>query len=382
VQTLTLVTLAVGYHQTVLHPVTTWNEKAYEKFLRDLIEGLFLLRGAANPIIRVQTANGYALSGSSVTVTLTTAPINGNILVLTYTYGGSAMAAISGITQAGVTWNSTYTAQCSYSPSLSQIWLATANTSASTSITVVLSAAVGTNGEAAIVNVCEYSGLTQTVDKTVYNSNEYGTPTSTGSFTTLNANDLLVGSISLFCQNGSTAGQSAPTNSFTLIDGANHNTTGQAHAVSNAYLENIVSATGSYSTGTTFSSSANAPYWTCCLIALEAAMISYLTVNDSGRGTEALSPVNQPQLNDSATGTELPGSGFSLTISETGAFTENDVRMTGVLPYYSLAALEVGQATEVITTVTATTVSASDSGVGTDVPSVTITVEIDEYWGQ
>ena len=63
--------------------------------------------------------------------------------------------------------------------------------------------------------------------------------------TTTQAKELWIGGITV----EASASQTTPTNGFTLLDGA---TTGVSTSV--AYLENIVSTTGTASSGTTISS--------------------------------------------------------------------------------------------------------------------------------
>lgn len=115
---------ATGYQQTILHPVTEWNERAYERFLWQCILGLFLLQGAAtvtdtigdttyNGASSVNAFNGSAItpsaSGTLQSIGLNVKTAAGNLQVGIYnTYSGgvfNGLLAHSGSVAAVTGWN-------------------------------------------------------------------------------------------------------------------------------------------------------------------------------------------------------------------------------------------------------------------------------------
>ena len=194
-------------------------------------------------ITRVQgNTRGVYASGSSFTVTQSSTPTSGNLNVLTITarVGSGVPATVKSISQTGVVWSKVTNAGSGAIDV--EIWAGVVGSGASASITVTLTGIVGT----AVANVCEYSGLTTSsyLDVT---ASTFGSSTAsdTGTTaTTTQANELWVGSTG-----DVTATQSTPTNGFTLLDGTATGST------SNAFLEKIVSSTGTANSGTTLSSS-------------------------------------------------------------------------------------------------------------------------------
>ena len=276
---------AVGYQQTCLHPVTAWNEHAYERFLWQCILGLFLLQGATSTFgitskgstsypattdneatpVRVQgNATGSWSSGSTFTITLGATPTNGNTLIAVISTWAftSGKYGVSSISQTGVTWTGSGNGKQAYKIGASsynevEIWLGTVGSGASTTITVTLLDTGGSDLYAALGDVCEYSGLASAstvLDKTATNENTSTTTGDTGTTaTTTQANELFIGGILGVITSASSATQSSPTNSFSLLDGNTHTSGDQTWSL--GYLEKIVSATGTANSSVTFANS-------------------------------------------------------------------------------------------------------------------------------
>lgn len=191
---------------------------------------------------------------SPISVTMASAPIQGNVLIATVTgYTQGSGIGIIAITQVGVTWSKAI----SWYPTNNngaEIWRGIVGAGASASISVDIG--VPTYGD--IVNICEWSGLATVnpVDQTA--KNDDGTvpssPSDTGTTpTTTQDNELWIGCIAAVL--GGTD-QSAPTNGFTLLDGC-------GASLSNGYLYKIVTSTGTANSGTTTSGPAS--YWVGCV---------------------------------------------------------------------------------------------------------------------
>lgn len=191
-------------------------------------------------ISRIQYKRGTDVD-TTVSLTLDSTPTNGNLLVAVIgTTKKNSSATVDSINQTGVTW----TQQEANSDNISiyynnvEIWVGVVTSGASKDIVVNLSDTVPRGG---VVNVCEYSGLLTSgfLDKTASNEG-ISNASDTGTTATTSQNDeLWVGGIDVL-----NATQSSPTNGFTLLDGAKYGTT------SVAYLEKIVSSTGTANSGT------------------------------------------------------------------------------------------------------------------------------------
>jgi hypothetical protein len=169
-------------------------------------------------ILRVQgNARGTTSdSSSSLSVTMASAPTNGNLLILCI---GLNDGSVTSIIQTGVNW-STGGAGLQQSENASgaytaEIYAGIVGSGASTSITINVSPS-----SYAVADVCEYSGLALSgfLDKTATSYTAgYTTTTHTGTTaTTTQANELWIG---VTVEYGA---QSAPTNGFTLLDGASY----------------------------------------------------------------------------------------------------------------------------------------------------------------
>ena len=226
---------------------------------------------AAGGITRVQgNARGTYSTGSSISVTMTSAPASGNVEVATISTCNSGSArTVSSISQTGVTWSKQVSSSGSDGSGYddSEIWLGIVGSGASTSVTVNLSGSPSYGGAA---DICEYSGVATSgsLDLTSTASGS-STSTSTGTTATTTApNELWIGSIVASGNTGRT--QSSPTNSFTLLDGA------VVSYMSEAYLEKIVTSTATANSGTTCSGSVNG--WFGCIATFKARVTEQVTI--------------------------------------------------------------------------------------------------------
>lgn len=201
-------------------------------------------------------------AANHIDLTLANTPTNGNLLVATI---GIMMASdtaptVTSITETNVTWTVQKAEPNGAFGQINQeIWVGVVGASPSASLTVNFS---GT-ADAAVVDVCEYSGLLTVgfLDKTASanDGGAAGTSTLTGTTAvTSQADELWVGGVVTRYQS-----QSTPKNAFTLLDGALDVT----ENVAEAYLEKIVSATAAASSGTTAS---GASFYGGCIITLKA----------------------------------------------------------------------------------------------------------------
>jgi predicted esterase len=202
-------------------------------------------------ITRVQGNTKGTSTSNTISVTMSSTPTSGNVLIATIAIYDKTVSSIS---QTGVSWTKQISSQYSSSYLVSEIWLGVIGSGASKSITITLS-----GNSYSCADVCEYSGIATSnfLDKTA-TAKGTTTATNTGTTaTTTQADELLIG-----CIMAASVAQSSPTNSFTLLDGAS---TGY---LSNAYLERIVSSTGAYSSGTT---ATNNDGWSSCIATFKAA---------------------------------------------------------------------------------------------------------------
>jgi len=228
-----------------------------------------------DPITRVQGNARGVSSGSSIAVTMSSTPINGNVLIAVIgTDHYTAFTTVSSITQTGVNWSTDGAGRQvskSYNDGSSdlttlEIWLGIVGAGASTSITVTLSA---TPSRIAAANICEYSGVLTTttlLDKTASNSGlgeSNGRVATTGTTAaTSQAVEVWIGGIVAYA-----AGTLiTPLNGFTLLDGAE---TAGASNLFLAYFEKIVSSTGTASTGCTIQQ--NNYGWSAAIATFKAA---------------------------------------------------------------------------------------------------------------
>ncbi len=242
------------------------------------LEGLAPLVSAQSGITRVQYDRGTATSGTTVTTTMGSTPVSGNLLIAAISadpyYSTESVASVS---ETGAAWSKVVGYDGGSGGTLVEIWKGNVSSGASTTITTTFGYALS----AAVVNVCEYSGLSGIVDQ---NNSAVGTgsPSSTGTITTTQASELIIGAITVF---PGTYNQTTPQNGFILLDGSIVNLGNQ---VTGAYLENIVSSTGTYSTGTSAVSISN---YDGCIASFEAgASVSTSIITASSDSESVISP--------------------------------------------------------------------------------------------
>ncbi len=217
-----------------------------------------------DPTVKVQGNCRGTLSGSTVSVTMSATPTDGNVEIATISTYYSSAIDVSSITQTGVTWShvaDTYQVNNVYLFVTIEIWKGLVGSGASTSVTVNF----GITPSCAVANICEFSGLNGVVDKTATNTGTGLNPSTGTTATTIMANELCVGGTVGFSYT-----QSSPTNSFTGYDGAL-----VGGCFSQEYLYRIVSSTGAYSSGTTMSGS---DAWAGCIATFETQEY-HITVN-------------------------------------------------------------------------------------------------------
>ena len=201
------------------------------------------------------------MSASSASVKFNSAQTAGNLNVVAVGWGSNTSGLVSSVTD---TKGNTYmlavgpiTAAVAGSGSIYYAKNIVAAAAGTNTITVAFSPAVGVPD----VRIAEYSGLSTTspVD-VVAASSGTGTLSSSGSVTTTNANDLLLGS------NNTTTGSSGPGTGFTqrIITGFN----------GNILEDEIVSTTGSYAATAPLSPSGS---WIMQLVAFKAAASGNIT---------------------------------------------------------------------------------------------------------
>ena len=215
-------------------------------------------------IVRVQgNARGVNQVSNIISVTMSSTPINGNVLVAVIgTYSTADYRTVSSITQANVVWTQQVvkSSEADTYYQRIEIWFGVAAASASVDVSVNLN---NYANRWAIADICEYSGVLTAsfLDKTASNSGvSLNTDTGTTGATT-QADELWIGGTLAV---GSTSTQATPTNGFTLLDGA---ATSQD---SLAFLEKIVSGTGTANSGTTISGVTNRA-WTGVIATFKAA---------------------------------------------------------------------------------------------------------------
>jgi len=224
---------------------------------------------------------GTATTGNSVSVTSLATPGNNNLLIAVIGVVAVPAITVSSITQSGVNWSTlgagkqvSKTADSNYVDCEIWVGIVEASGTPGTAITVNFS---GTINYGAVVDVCEYSGLKTSgfLDKT-NTANGSSTSTATGATGTLSqASELIIGALCNY--KGS---QSTPTNGFALLDGAQVNSD-----LSVAYLELIVSATTTQSSGTTAASTID---YAGCIASFEApASITNINLIDNCYGSDA-----------------------------------------------------------------------------------------------
>jgi hypothetical protein len=268
--------------------------------------------GCAQAITAGQTAQGgltIPSTATNFTVTLTSAPTSGDLLIAGIGVNDPDLNTVSNISQSGVTW----TRQISYGQSGidSEIWAGVVGSSASTTATIILTdinSDNDSNCQYAFATIREYSGLLTSgfLDQTATNSGASSSSTDTGTtLTTSQANETWIGAIAT---NNYT--QTNPTNNFIQIGTQQNNIVNGSFV----YLQNIVNATGKANAGTTLTSNAA---WSGCIATFFAAApvatptpIPTSTPTAAPTPTPTVAPTPTPTL--SPTPTPTPAStGFN-----------------------------------------------------------------------
>jgi hypothetical protein len=214
----------------------------------------------ANPsIIRVQGNSSGTSTTSTISVTLVSTPISGNVLVAVVGFFCSASRSVSSISETGVSWTGQIRKEYNLYGVYAEIeiWFGVVSAGASTSITVTLTGAATYGGTA---DVCEYSGVETTnfLDKTASAQGNNKYPKTGTTATTTQADELWIGGTVLYSY-----AQTTPTNDFALLDGALY------QYESTAYLEKIVSATGTANSQTT---GGGIQQWAGCIATFKASV--------------------------------------------------------------------------------------------------------------
>ncbi len=212
-------------------------------------------------IARVQSAknNSGASSVTTLNVVFGGAPTDGNIVVL----AASGNGVMSILSTSGITWLAANITNSSVI--CGTIGLGRVFSGASATITVNQVSSVGMS----IVAV-EYSGTNIRQDRAISATGTSVSPASGATSTTTSSNELWVGALFGRLQ----ATFSAPTNSFSIVD-QDTSTIGSTNDKCVAFLERLVSSTGTPNAGATLSSSAN---WVARVLTFEEVPTSTTVV--------------------------------------------------------------------------------------------------------
>jgi hypothetical protein len=198
--------------------------------------------------VQICSGGANATSNDSVTITVSSDPAIGDVLILTLgSIGTSSSDTIASISQTGVTWNKAVSKSTSHGSSYydNEIWYGNVVSGASTTIKLIFYA-LPTHY---CPDTAEYPGLV--LDKTNTTSGT-GTSTETGNIVSTGyAHELWVGSTL-----ASTYNQTNPRNGFTMSDGTVRN------GISEALLLKLANTTGPADSGTTISASEP---WSGCI---------------------------------------------------------------------------------------------------------------------
>lgn len=267
------------------------NEKISIKLLKAFIQpiiAVFFLFVSSSIVAqtRIQSATGNTgrNAEASFTVTLGSAPTNGNTLIAVISGRTTTANNISTISQTGATWTRAVSVANTVT-SNTEIWYTTALSGAGTTITINQ----GDLTRAAAV-VMEYNGVLYStpLDQTASYanpSNSTSASTGTTSTTTLGT-ELWIGAVGLrssgFTLSSITNGFSTVTNAFSTNATAGNNARIYA-------LEKIVTSTGAATTGGTVSTSS---LWTGAIATFKSSLLSNFTPAASCKGGGATVTVN------------------------------------------------------------------------------------------
>jgi hypothetical protein len=276
-----------------------------------LVTGCFLTPASAagTTISQVGSSARGTTTGSSLSVTTSATPTEGNVLIavvgIRYSSGS---AGISSMVQGGVDWQELQTSPISGTSGARTKVLILAgivDSGASSAISITFSGTIS----AAVADVKEYNGVsTDFIENhnpdydayTSYSGSSTATDTRASS-TTAYTNELwIAGTIAR-------SDQSSPLNSFALTDGTTF-----GGSISVGYLDKIVTSTGTAQTGTTIASSG---VWSAVLVTLPAT--STMTLNPS-HGVKG-----------SSTSIEASGTGIAADSPITAQWDGADVTFSG-----------------------------------------------------
>ncbi len=226
---------------------------------------------APPPVAQVHAPSRGTTTTTSLPVTLSATPTEGNVLIAVIGMRFSSSGIVTEIDQVGVAWtelqnspNWPLTGTARYKVAT---WVGIVGAGADTAVTIHLT---GTNN--AVADIAEYSGLGSDFNVKYSVATGNTAATSTGSVATTHANELWIGGIIK-----ASRAQTTPTNGFTLYDGAVYNS-----AISTAYLEKIVTANDTAATGT---STGGTGYWSGLILALSPAPTIELSEYSAPTGT-------------------------------------------------------------------------------------------------
>lgn len=205
-------------------------------------------KSAEAAITRVQFQTCNNSGATTISCTLSSTPVNGNVLIAVIGTRGTTANRVTSITQTGVTWTKAVES-VNASADTTDIWYTNGASSASTSVTINLASSLK-----ASAIVAEYSDLatSSVLDVTATSTGNSGTASTGTTATTAQADELWVGGLTAPSSGYSF---SAPTNSFTEVAESGSGTGGPTTRNKSVYLERIVSATGTASTAETVSTS-------------------------------------------------------------------------------------------------------------------------------
>ena len=245
------------------------------------------------PIARVQgPKRGLAGNSNSLALTLDNTPTSGNVLVAVVGTFGSYPPLVQSISQqtGSVTWTQrAFRSTSTLYGRRVEIWTGIVSGTVSPNLTITLAPSDGSGSAYAdpvIADVCEYSGLnTGSLYDTSNGADSVGSngtrSLSTGTITTTNqANELWIGGIFNVCDSGNGDIDTSPTNSFTMFDGVG---AVYSQTKSLAYLEKIVTSTGSASCNVTGGRYSTYSGFVGCIVALKGSTGSTIVVPRNGR---------------------------------------------------------------------------------------------------
>lgn len=191
-------------------------------------------------ITRVQGNARATTITDTLTITLTSAPLNGNFLVLCTqcVHNSLPVPTIVSIAQTGVTWTQQKpkSLDTGWGGETIEIWAGVVGAGASDTIVATFSGAgfFGIIGDA-----CEYSGVISLdfLDQTASDANNTTEPPKSGTTPMTAQNDELW--VACF---GTNTDQINPTNGFTLFDGATYHHPVNGGTIGLTYLDKIVSS--------------------------------------------------------------------------------------------------------------------------------------------